>query len=303
MDIIEDINDYRPLDDSDVFYREEPRKTIIKDEPRYYGFMSPKGQYYPCDNQDFELCAKKIVRDNYEDFFNAVADSFYSCRCPLDLTSAEFFLMFILGFAKITKSDNNDEEMLFFSYYDMTQEQTKLFKQIVNPNPSLMDLYVCVDDEVEEITNLMPITWDEAYQRILDSPFGHWPKINIPFHREYMTADCRLSGYMDNDLCNQLEMAGFVKVRTHLKKNDNYVLVDFWISSYEESYDCDGYGGGTTCEYAIGIIDDQGRWAYPLTRCIDSHLTSFEKLYSADYLPDDKRPYVWTGSEPFIIID
>ena len=299
MSIIDD----SPIDCSDIFYREEPRKTIVKDAPKYYGFMSPKGQSYPCDNQDFDLFAEKLVRDNYEDFSNAVADSFYSCRCPRGLTGAEFFLMFILGFAKITKSDYNEEEMWFFSYYDMTPEQGKLLRQISQPDYSLIDLNVFVDDEAEELINLLPITWEEAYQRILDSPFGYWPKINIPFYRDEMTAERGLAGSCYDDVYNKLEKAGFVKVRTHLKKNDNYVLVDFWIRSYEESYDGDGYGGGTTDEYAVGIIDDQGRWAYPLTRCIDSHLTSFDKLCSADYLPEDKRPYVWTGSEPFNIID
>ena len=185
----------------------------------------------------------------------------------------------------------------------MTPEQGKLLIQISQPDYSLIDLNVFVDDEAEELINLLPITWEEAYQRILDSAFGYWPKINIPFYRDEMTAERGLAGSCYDDVYNKLEKAGFVKVRTHLKKNDNYVLVDFWIRSYEESYDGDGYGGGTTDEYAVGIIDDQGRWAYPLTRCIDSHLTSFDKLCSADYLPEDKRPYVWTGCEPFNIID
>lgn len=303
MDIVENIIDDCPFDCSDIFYREEPRKTIVKDAPKYYGFMSPQGQSYPCDNHDFESFANKLVKDNYEYFFNAVADSFYSCRCPHGLTGAEFFLMFILGFAKITKADYNDEEMWFFSYYEMTPEQSKLLELDSQPDDSLIDLNIFVDDGAGEVLNLQPITWVEAYQQILDSPFGYWPKINIPFHRDIMTAERGLAGSCYDEVYDGLEKAGLVKVRTHLKKNDRYVLVDFWIRSYEESYDSDGYGGGITAEYAVGIIDDYGRWAYPLTRCIDSHLTSFDKLCSADYLPADKRPYVWTGWETFNIID
>ena len=75
------------------------------------------------------------------------------------------------------------------------------------------------------------------------------------------------------------------------------------ISSYEESYDSEDYGGGTTDGYTVGIIDDQGRWAYPLTHCIDTEQLSFGELCSADYLPEDKRPYVWTGFESFNIRD
>lgn len=63
------------------------------------------------------------------------------------------------------------------------------------------------------------------------------------------------------------------------------MLVDSPIGSYEESYDSDGYGGGTTDKYAIGVIDVQGCWAYPTTHCLNTQLLSIRELCGADYLP------------------
>lgn len=264
------------------------------------------------------MFAREIVKEKYNDFFYSVADEFLM-SCPMGLHPEEYFLMKIFGYSKISPPEQNSNMMWFVSYYDMTKEQSELLGSYIMEEPepkfAVVEDFPLYDEDyplpyIPSPEELIPApritaatTWEEAYQRILDSPFCQWPKINIPFYRDEMTAERELAGSCYDNVYNKLEKAGFVKVRTHLKKNDHYVLVDFWIRSYEESYDCDGFGGGTTDEYAVGIIDDQGRWAYPLTRCIDSHLTSFGVLCSADYLPEDKRPYVWTGWETFNIID
>ena len=73
-------------------------------------------------------------------------------------------------------------------------------------------------------------------------------------------------------------------MQNHLK-NDYYVLVDFLLGSYEESYDSDGCGVRITDDYAVSIIDDQGCWAYSLTHCLNTQLLSFRELCGAVYLP------------------
>lgn len=301
-----------------------PRITCLAEEPKFYGFITLKGEVLHCAPNGQGMFAREIVKEKYNDFYNSVADEFLK-SCPMGLHPEEYFLMKIFGYSKISPPEQNSNMMWFVSYYDMTKEQSELLGSYImeEPEPKFTDISDCAyiedfplyDEDYPLLYNpsqeeliLAPritaaTTWEEAYQRILDSCFGYWPKINIPFHRDEMIAERGLAGSCYDDVYSKLEKAGFVKARTHLKKNDHYVLVDFWISSYEESYDGDGYGGGVTNEYAFGIIDDQGRWAYPLTRCLDSHLLSFGELCSADYLPEDNRPYVWTGCETFNIID
>ena len=144
--------------------------------------------------------------------------------------------------------------------------------------------------------------WKDAYQRLVTSDFGEWPPITIPFVREHMTEERGLTSERYQKCYKELEVAGKVRVSTYVKKNDRYVFVYFCIGSYESSYDEDGYGGGTTDEYAFGVIDPQGRWAFPLKYCMDTDLTDLYELDPADYLPEEQRQEVWSDGDAFSIL-
>ena len=126
--------------------------------------------------------------------------------------------------------------------------------------------------------------WKELYQTLVELPFCKCSQILIPWcpsHIEKFHIEPeRIEAFIAN---------GSIPVIPHVRKEDQYISVALYLSSRFEPYDEDGYGGGDVDEYAVAVIDKEGRLAYPFTHCVDIHLNSTMDISSNEFLSDIKR--------------
>ena len=101
-----------------------PRISYLAEEPKFYGFITLKGEVLHCVPNGQGVFAREIVKKKYNDFYNSVADEFWK-SCPMGLHPEEYFLMKLFGYSKIAPPDQNSNMMWFVSYYDMTKEHGK----------------------------------------------------------------------------------------------------------------------------------------------------------------------------------
>lgn len=128
------------------------------------------------------------------------------------------------------------------------------------------------------------VPWEEVYNMLIQLPFLQCELIFLPFNPDFFE-----NMEIGQDRMNFFKKIGYIPVQAHVRKEDRYIAVNTYISSKEDSYDEDGYGGGITDEYAAGIIDDKGRWALPFEYCIDSYLTYYHSLGSDSFVLEEKR--------------
>lgn len=128
------------------------------------------------------------------------------------------------------------------------------------------------------------LPWKELYQTLVELPFCKCNQILIPWNplliEKFHIEPERIETFINN---------GSIPVTPYVRKKDQYISVALYLSSRFEAYDENGYGGGYVDEYAVAVIDKEGRLAYPFTHCVDIHLNSMMDITSNGFFPDIKR--------------
>lgn len=127
------------------------------------------------------------------------------------------------------------------------------------------------------------VSWKELYQILIELPFWRCSRILIPWDPTLLEKFRIKSERIDSFIST-----GVIPVTPYIR-DDNFISVYIYVNSRFEAYDEGGYGGGEDEEYAFAVIDDEGRLAYPFTRCLDIDLTSMLKIDSTKFIPESKR--------------
>ena len=128
------------------------------------------------------------------------------------------------------------------------------------------------------------IPWGELYNTLLQLPFCQCEGIMLPFDEDVIS-----KFHISKERADKYRAWGCLPVEPFVRKEDKYIVVSLFVSSRYESYDEDGYGGGDVDEYAVGIIDPEGRWALPFKRCDDVRVSSIRETSAENFIPIAER--------------
>lgn len=107
-----------------------------------------------------------------------------------------------------------------------------------------------------------PLPWNTLREILIRLPFACCKHILLPYDESYQFLN-------DYNLCAEQLISNnnkqYIKAEPFINKKDQQsIIISFLVNSREEDYDEDGFGGGTYDDYALGIIDSDGKWAIPL---------------------------------------